>query len=96
MFHAPAAAPAEERAQSISYKSRLGVQMFIPYLVFYGGFVAINLLRPQWMAHRVLLGLNLAVAYGFSLIVVALVLAVIYNAACSRNERGPGSSAGGN
>jgi uncharacterized membrane protein (DUF485 family) len=32
-------------------------------------------------------GLNLAIVYGFGLIVVALVLALAYNWACTRHEK---------
>jgi hypothetical protein len=39
------------------------------------------------MEATVLLGLNLAVVYGFGLIVLALVMAVIYNQMCLVEER---------
>jgi len=32
-------------------------------------------------------GLNLAVVFGFGLIVLALIMALIYNSACSTQER---------
>ena len=47
---------------------------------------AINLIEPVLMETTVLAGLNLAVVYGFSLIIVALVMALIYNRACGRKE----------
>jgi uncharacterized membrane protein (DUF485 family) len=68
------------------YKTRLGVWMFISYCLFYAGFVAINLLSPKAMAAIVFLGLNLATVYGFALIAVALILALIYNMLCTRKE----------
>jgi hypothetical protein len=68
------------------YKTRLGVWMFVSYCLFYAGFVAINLLSPKAMAAIVLMGMNLATVYGFALIIVALILALIYNLLCSRKE----------
>jgi uncharacterized membrane protein (DUF485 family) len=84
MLHEPAHQGGEDRAAA--YKTRLGVQMFIFYAAFYVGFVAINLVAPGAMEAQVGWGLNLATAYGFGLIVLALVMALIYNALCSRRE----------
>lgn len=61
--------------------------MFFLYLILYAGFVAINLVKPQWMGEQVLLGMNLATVYGFGLIGGALVQALIYNAACKAREK---------
>jgi len=50
------------------------------------GFVAINLIAPLLMEKSIILGLNLATVYGFALIIVALVQALIYDALCRRKE----------
>ncbi|MHB0935282.1 MAG: DUF485 domain-containing protein [Armatimonadota bacterium] len=84
MLHEPAAPAGKDYA--VAYKTRLGVWMFICYSIFYAGFVAINLLSATLMERIVLWGLNLATVYGFALIIVALILAVIYNALCNRQE----------
>ncbi len=84
MLHEPAAQAGEDF--SAAYKTRLGVQMFIPYLLFYAGFVALSLASPQSMEAIVLLGMNLATVYGFALIVVALILALIYDGLCRARE----------
>ncbi len=84
MLHEPASPSGKDPAAA--YKSRLGVQMFAFYTVFYAGFVAINLLSPQTMATIVVAGLNLATVYGMGLIVLALVQALIYNRKCRRKE----------
>jgi len=84
MLHEPAAPVAEDF--SVGYKTRLGVWMFIPYLLFYAGFVALNLASPESMELIVLLGMNLATVYGFALIVVALILALIYDGLCRARE----------
>ena len=84
MLHEPAAQSGADPA--FSYKRRLGARMFILYAVIYAGFVAINLISPQVMEKTLIGGLNVAVLYGFGLIAFALILALIYNAACGRRE----------
>jgi len=68
------------------YKMRLGIRMFVFYALFYAGFVAINLLNPLAMGKIIFLGLNLATVYGFSLIIVALIEALIYDGMCRKKE----------
>ncbi len=84
MLHEPAASAGRDHAAD--YKMRLGVKMFIFYTLFYAGFVAINVISPILMEKTIILGLNLAVTYGFGLIFLALIMALIYNALCSREE----------
>jgi uncharacterized membrane protein (DUF485 family) len=74
---------------------RIGVWMFLLYAAVYAAFVAINLLKPLWMEKTMLFGLNLAVVYGFGLIVFALVLALIYNHMCGAHESGSKTAEGG-
>ena len=85
MFHEPAAQGG--RDPSYSYKTRLGVRLFLGYGVVYAGFIVVNLVRPALMARIVSWGLDLAVVYGFGLIGFAILLALIYNALCTRRER---------
>ena len=85
MLHEPAIQSGDDLASS--YKSRLGVRMFFVYAVVYAGFVLINVLSPTTMGIIVVAGLNLAVVYGFGLIVFAIVLALIYNWLCTRKEK---------
>jgi uncharacterized membrane protein (DUF485 family) len=59
--------------------------MFLIYGLVYAGFVVINSMWPKLMAAS-LGSLNLAIIYGMGLIVLALIMAFIYNAACSRME----------
>lgn len=84
MLHEPAAQSGPDA--SADYKANIGVWMFLLYAAVYAAFVAINLLRPLWMEKSVIFGLNLAVVYGFGLIVFALVLALIYNHMCGLHE----------
>lgn len=61
--------------------------MFFFYLIFYVLFVGINVLRPTWMDWIVWRGLNLATVYGFSLIIIALLQALGYDALCRKREQ---------
>jgi uncharacterized membrane protein (DUF485 family) len=84
MLHEPATPAGKDSAGP--YKIQLGIRMFIFYALFYAGFVAINLMSPLTMAVIVVAGLNLATVYGFALIIVALVEALIYDWLCRRKE----------
>ncbi|MDA3851969.1 MAG: DUF485 domain-containing protein [Spirochaetaceae bacterium] len=84
MDHGPAIQSGPDKASS--YKSKLGVRMFIVYGIVYLGFILINTLKPKLMAVEVLFGLNLAVVYGFSLIFLAIILGLIYNYLCTKKE----------
>ena len=82
--------PAPESAPdpATRYKSRLGVWMFLFYCLVYAGFVFTNVLTEgRAMQTIVVAGLNLAVVYGMSLIILALVMALIYNALCTAKEK---------
>jgi len=84
MLHEPAAPVAKDPA--FAYKRKLGVVMFIVYGVIYAGFVVVNLVQPRHMSDILFAGLDIAVVYGLGLIVLALVLALVYNRACTRKE----------
>ena len=62
--------------------SRYGMVLFLIYLAFYGGFVALNAFSPKQMESTPAFGLNLAILYGFALIAAAMVLALIYTWLC--------------
>jgi uncharacterized membrane protein (DUF485 family) len=84
MLHDPATPSGNDPAGP--YKIRLGIRMFIFYSLFYASFVAINLISPLSMANIVFAGLNLATVFGFALIVVALIEALIYDWLCRKKE----------
>jgi len=86
MHHGPAQDSGPDPASR--YKSRLGVGMFIVYCLIYAGFVFTNVLTEgQAMQIIVVAGLNLAVVYGMGLIILALILALIYNHLCTAKEK---------
>lgn len=68
------------------YKAKLGVYMFLVYVVIYAGFILINVLTPKLMGVIIFAGLNLAIIYGFGLIVLAIVMGLVYNYFCTKKE----------
>jgi uncharacterized membrane protein (DUF485 family) len=66
--------------------SRIGLVLFGVYLVLYGGFVLLAAFSPETMETTPLAGVNLAIWYGFGLIVAAIVLALVYGWACRSDE----------
>lgn len=80
MDHIPAKEWKEDAATS-KLKSKIGIWMFLGYLVVYAVFIIINVVNPKIMGIDI--GkLNLAIVFGFGLILLALIMALIYNALC--------------
>ena len=75
----------------ITRNSRIGLTLFFVYLAFYAGFVLLAAFSPTTMQRRPYAGVNLAIWYGFALIIAALVLALLYGALC-RTENAADSS----
>jgi len=74
---------------SQKWNTRLGLILFFIYLMFYLGFVLISAFTPELMDQIVGAGLNLAVVYGFALIVIAIVMSVIYGLMCRTEPSAP-------
>ena len=53
--------------------------MLAVYGTLYVVFIIINVAWPKVMGTIVVAGLNLAIVYGFALIVIAFMLALVYN-----------------
>ncbi len=68
-------------------KAKLGVWLFIAYTIVYAIFVAIGVLNYEAMGNIVLGNQNLAVVFGFGLIVLAIVMGLIYNWICTNYEK---------
>jgi uncharacterized membrane protein (DUF485 family) len=76
--------------------ARIGMRLFIVYLLFYSAFVLTNAFAPDAMEATPIAGVNLAVLSGFGLILLALVLALIYGyAASDRHQTNEASQQGG-
>lgn len=84
MHHGPAVQLGEDKASSA--KSKVGLSLLFVYCLIYIGFVAINTMAPAIMETQVFAGLNLAVVYGFGLIILAIVMGLVYNLICTNLE----------
>ncbi|MCK5148204.1 DUF485 domain-containing protein [bacterium] len=74
------------RDDAAEFKSKLGLQLFFVYGFIYAGFVFLNTIKPMLMAKSVFFGLNLAVVFGFGLIILAIIMGLVYNAVCTKKE----------
>lgn len=83
MGHGPAVKLGKDNASA--YKTRLGIWCFFAYTLVYFSFVAINAIKPSFM-QKVVLGQTVAVIYGFGLIILAFVMAMVYNRFCTAAE----------
>lgn len=68
-----------------SSNAKTGLVLFCVYLVLYGGFVLLNAFAPDTM-EITFSGVNLAILYGFGLIIAALALSLIYGFLCKRSS----------
>ena len=84
--------PADDSRHTIARNARYGLWLFAIYVLFYAGFVAISAFKFDALRAEVG-GVNLAIAYGLGLIVLAFVLALIYMA-MTRNEGTPDAAGG--
>lgn len=84
MHHGPAAKLDADKAAA--KKAKLGVILFLCYAAIYAGFVAIGLVNPDLLGKQVVGKQNLAIVYGFGLIILAMVMGFVYNFFCTRFE----------
>jgi uncharacterized membrane protein (DUF485 family) len=81
---------AEDDPQVWGRNARSGLLLFFFYLAVYAGFVGLAAFSPETMGHATPFGPNLAIVYGFGLILGALVLALVYVLLCRRNIESAG------
>ena len=62
--------------------ARIGLALFAVYLLLYGGFVGLAAFAPARMEATPLAGVNVAIWYGFGLIIAAMLLALVYGWVC--------------
>ena len=70
------------KESTLTRSARIGLVLFTVYLAMYGGFVFLNAFSPQTMETTPIAGVNLAILYGFGLIIAALVMALLYGWLC--------------
>jgi uncharacterized membrane protein (DUF485 family) len=66
----------------VAPNAKLGLGLFLVYLILYVGFMAIVTYQHELFASTPFGGVNLAIIYGMGLIISALVLALIYMMLC--------------
>jgi uncharacterized membrane protein (DUF485 family) len=66
--------------------ARIGQVLFVIYLLLYGGFVFLNAFAADVMEMIPFAGVNLAIVYGFGLIIAAIVLALLYGVLCKPTD----------
>ncbi|GAB1477324.1 hypothetical protein MASR2M70_21620 [Bacillota bacterium] len=74
-----------KKDNSSSIKELLGKWLFIMYAMVYAGFIVINVASPSFMGIEVG-SFNVAIVYGFLLILFAMLLAFAYNHVSSHVE----------
>ena len=72
--------------KAIGFKTRIGIILFAVYGAVYALFILINAINPKLMGLESLFGLNLAVVYGFGLIILAFLMGITYNIICTMKE----------
>ena len=77
-----------------AHNARIGFILFAVYSVFYGSFVLLNAFAPDIMEIKPVAGINLAILYGFGLIIVALLLSLAYGMMCQSESSEPTDSEG--
>lgn len=83
-MHGPAAKLDKDHAAE--KKAKLGLILFLFYIIIYSGFVVIGLVDPELMGVHLIGKQNIAIVYGFGLIILAIIMGFIYNAICTNME----------
>lgn len=84
--------PTEEHAPTVARNARYGIILFVIYVLFYAGFVALAAFSQDTMKTDIA-GVNLAIVYGLGLIVLAFVMAIIYMFLCRQQDVRDGGDA---
>lgn len=78
----------------LSKNARFGLKLFFAYLLLYGSFVLLSAFAPSMMESQPIAGLNLAVLWGFGLIIAAVIFALVYGVLCVDEDSQPASENG--
>ena len=71
-------------ADAWAYNARVGLVLFAVYCIFYGGFIYISAFSRETTAAPSWGGVNVAIVYGFALIIGAFLLSIVYMILCRR------------
>lgn len=80
--HGPSAPQEQEDLSSSARNARIGLVLFFLYALVYAAFVIASAFRPDLMKKTPLWGVNVAILSGFSLIIGAFLLAILYGWLC--------------
>lgn len=80
--HGPSTHVETEDEITSARNAKLGMKLFLLYLVFYAVYVGLAAFAQDKLRAAGILGLNVAVLYGFGLIIAALLLALVYAWVC--------------
>jgi uncharacterized membrane protein (DUF485 family) len=75
-----------KKDNAVSIKEVVGKWLFILYAIVYAGFIFINVSSPKFMGIDIG-SLNIAIVYGFGLILFAMLLAFAYNHISTHAEK---------
>ena len=90
LLHGPAPGAENEPPEDPALQARnarLGLRLFAVYGVIYGIYVVAGAFLPGVMKVA-LAGVNVAVVWGFGLIILAFVMAIVYGRLCDRPMAG--------
>ena len=92
--HGPSGPAEKENPLAEARNSRIGLILFFLYAAIYAAFVISAAFRPDLMRSTPLWGVNLAILWGFGLILGAFILAILYGWLCrsSATPVGKGSA----
>ena len=85
----------DESPELSALNARSGLVLFAIYSTIYAVFVGLSAFSPETMGQPTPLGPNVAIVYGFGLILGAFLLALVYMLLCGRNARRVASSSSG-
>ena len=78
----------------MTYNAKLGLALFVFYSLFYGGFMFLNAFSPTTMEQTPIAGVNLAILYGFGLILGAFLISLVYGFMCRDEDDVPSEREG--
>ncbi|MEZ6056722.1 MAG: DUF485 domain-containing protein [Planctomycetaceae bacterium] len=67
-----------------STRTRLGLIFFTIYTLIYASFVVLSAFWPETMEEAPWAGVNVAILYGFALIITAFAMSMLYGYLCNR------------
>ncbi|MFN6400621.1 MAG: DUF485 domain-containing protein [Planctomycetota bacterium] len=77
-MHHPANSTEHEPEHLIARRQRIGVTLLLLFTLAYGGFIGLCAFAYDWISKTKISGIPLTVAYGFGLLFLSLVVAMLY------------------